>query len=426
MKKKRVVLAILCLGLISGVLLFRGVKTLLAAPVPSVSFHDVQSAPFVGENFSFSLRFDNSGNAVGYGPYIDVVIPDHVTIQSMSYQGTSLSYQTTAVFPVGDPSCVTHPFARDVSGSLKQVCLSPNPGTNVRLYSVKLPFGSFVDTQTVADIDVVASMDNTATIGVAQTIRALGGFYLGQDALDNPASDPSFDSGFITTTVSPSVVRVTKEYVANYLNGSSEYEINPGPNNRQTFRITADIANGATLSNLTLSDTIDSLFSNLSFGSVAPSATTSSIVSNVVSASWSSVTGGAGSSDVVLNVQFEVPYRNAGGTILNMNTGATRSATNTASVNGTYNLSALPTSNASLPSSVVIKPVAIEKSVGMYTDTNASGYSPGDTVRYTLETTVGDYQAAQNINVNDVLPDGISYVGGSAVATVTQGGLLSR
>jgi hypothetical protein len=60
---------------------------------------------------------------------------------------------------------------------------------------VQLPFGSFVDTQTAADIEITASLDGTAPIGVAKTIQALGGFYLGVDALDNPTADPSFDSG---------------------------------------------------------------------------------------------------------------------------------------------------------------------------------------------------------------------------------------
>lgn len=268
-----------------------------AAAVPSVSFQNVQSSPFVGESLSFTVRFDNSGDAVGYGPYVDLIIPEHIAVTSMTHLGSSLSYTNAGVFPVGDPSCITHPFARDVSGSLKQICLTPNPGTDVKLYTVQLPFGSFVDTQTAADIVVTASLDGTAPIGVAKTIQALGGFYLGADALDNPTTDPSFDSGYSTTTVTPSVIRLTKSYVADYLNGGGENEIAPGPNNSQIFRIQADIANGATISNLVLSDTLDAHFTNLTIDAASPAVTSSNITGQVVSATWASVTGGGGSND---------------------------------------------------------------------------------------------------------------------------------
>lgn len=399
-----------------------GHEKLSAAPIPLTSFQNVESSPFVGENFSFTVRFDNSGDAVGYGPYIDLVVPEHVTINSMTHLGSSLSYQSAGVFPAGDPSCLTHPFARGVSGALEEVCLTPNPGTDVRLYSVKLPFGSFVDTQTVADVVVSASMNSLAPIGVDKTIRSQGGFYLGTDALDNPTADPSFDSGFVTTLVTPSVIRVTKQYVADYLNGGGEYEIATGPNNSQRFRLQADIANGATISNFVLADTLNSNLSNITIDSSSPTATSSSVVGNAVTANWTSITGGAGSADVVLDIRFEVGYRNGPSKIIDEFSPLNVSVPNTATANGTYNLAALPTSNANLPSNLVIKPLVNEKSVSMFTDTNASGYTPGDTIQYTVDTYVGDYQAIQNLVTTDILPDGISYVGGSSSVSITANG----
>lgn len=53
-----------------------------------------------------------------------------------------------------------------------------------------LPFGSFTPDQPAADITVTASVSNLADVGTPLTISALGGFRFGQDALDNPLSDP--------------------------------------------------------------------------------------------------------------------------------------------------------------------------------------------------------------------------------------------
>src|SRR5262245_32086340 len=47
-----------------------------AAHVPSSTFVNVPTDPFVGENVSFTLRFDNThASLVGYGPYIDLILP---------------------------------------------------------------------------------------------------------------------------------------------------------------------------------------------------------------------------------------------------------------------------------------------------------------------------------------------------------------
>jgi uncharacterized repeat protein (TIGR01451 family)/fimbrial isopeptide formation D2 family protein len=390
-----------------------------------ISFQNVESSPFVGEDFGFTIRFDNTGDAVGYGPYVDIVTPEHVTIQSMTHLGTSLNFQLVGTFTTGvDPSCLTHPYARESSGGLKEICLTPDPGANVKLYTVRLPYGSFVDEQTAADLAVTASMDSAAPINVSKQIRALGGFYLGEDALDNPTSDPSFDGGFITTNVTPSVIRLTKQYVADYLNGGGENEIAPGSNHEQLFRIVADIANGATITNLVLADSIDEQFSVNGIQSTTPSATSTSIVGNDVTASWNSIVGSSGSSDAILDIRFEVPYRHllTSNKILDELTTATPSVANSASADGTYNLASLPTSNASLSSNLVIKPVLTQKSVAMYTDTNASGYSPGDTIQYTIDQYIGDYQAIEAQVLVDTLPDGLSYVNGTSSVSITANG----
>jgi large repetitive protein len=84
-----------------------------AQPVPSSAFVNVPTDPFVGENVTFTLQFDNThASAVGYGPYIDLILPatgadgagaaadDGLTFVSATYLGAPVNAQTFT-FPVG-------------------------------------------------------------------------------------------------------------------------------------------------------------------------------------------------------------------------------------------------------------------------------------------------------------------------------------
>src|SRR6056297_1696259 len=46
----------------------------LLQPDPAVSL-SAPSQVMIGEDFSFTVSFDNSGDQTGYGPFIDVVFP---------------------------------------------------------------------------------------------------------------------------------------------------------------------------------------------------------------------------------------------------------------------------------------------------------------------------------------------------------------
>lgn len=42
----------------------------------SVAWHEMNSQPLIGQTIDVSLTFDNKGNIPGYGPYVDLVVPD--------------------------------------------------------------------------------------------------------------------------------------------------------------------------------------------------------------------------------------------------------------------------------------------------------------------------------------------------------------
>lgn len=111
-----------------------GLSTAYSQPVPSVTV-SVPAEVFIGENFSFTVAFDNTGTVPGYGPFIDLVFPYNGadgaagtdTPDGMDFLGaTYLGVPVTAIvqtFPDADGTgpgttgCVTHPFAVDNTGT---------------------------------------------------------------------------------------------------------------------------------------------------------------------------------------------------------------------------------------------------------------------------------------------------------------------
>ncbi|PID99212.1 hypothetical protein CSA80_00370 [Candidatus Saccharibacteria bacterium] len=409
-------LAVICCVVALGVFLATRV---FAAAVPTVSFSSTEPQPFIGEDFNFTVTFDNTGDSAGYGPYVDVVVPGDVTLNSAQYVGSGVPLGTPLVFPVGSPSCVEHPFAKNMYGEPAEVCLPNNPSVGAKLYAVKLPFGSFVEEQTAAEIEFSASMSPTATIGVAQPITAQGGFYLGEDPLNNPTTDAPFTGNQASHDVTPSVMRISKAYVTDYL--ANEPEITLGPNNQQVFRLSVDVANGATIDNLVIQDTLAAEFTRLGEQAITAGGVDTSSGQDVT-VTWPSITGGPGAVDASVDVRFAVPVDANGAPVVDSANGYLNTVGNTATVDGSYQSNTLPQQSTSLAAPLNIKPLITQKTVAIQNDVGAADYTPGDTVRYTIETYVSDYHALSNLQITDIAPDGVTYQTGSSTVELTQAG----
>jgi large repetitive protein len=59
-------------------------------------------------------------------------------------------------------------------------------------------------------------------------------------------------------------------------------------------------------------------------------------------------------------------------------------------------------------STLTLRSLATQKSVDLVNDTGAPGYTPGDTVEYTLQVQVSDYFAFDNLVLTDILGDGLA------------------
>ncbi|MEZ5594718.1 MAG: hypothetical protein R3F53_30210 [Gammaproteobacteria bacterium] len=112
----------------------------LAAPVPTATPTLPESA-FIGEGFNFTVPFDNNGDQVGYGPFIDLILPangadgsdpddlDGCTFTDARYIGIPITREEFT-FPATDEGFgignIAHPYAVDSSGD--PVIVSGTPG----------------------------------------------------------------------------------------------------------------------------------------------------------------------------------------------------------------------------------------------------------------------------------------------------------
>ncbi len=412
-----------------------------AAPVPSVAL-DVPAESMLGEQVRFTLTFDNAGDAPGYGPWIDLVLPlngadgaagtdtpDGLSFVSATHLGVPLA-TTVLAFPDdgGGLGCVDHPFAVDSAHQPLQVCGT----TGDVLVVLRLPFGSVVPQQPTVTVEVVASMSQLADAGHPLAVHARGGFQYGADPLDNPCcdlviADPSTpDSGsWPGAATVPVLMRLSKIYLTPGTLGE-EAEGTVGPAYPRSFRVVVDLADGQTMENLELSDILPgtlqfvaveaTLVQGNPVSTTAVSTPSTTVPGGTLTRRFPPVTGDASEDDLVMAVAVYVPPVDAGGQpVIPPGSCASAPIPNEASALGDWDpvdpRDAGGTDNAAAdppgPESVLTaRTLPIQKAVTVAVDGGAAGPSPGDVLEYTLEFQVSDVMAFDGLVVNDIVLDG--------------------
>lgn len=411
----------------------------------------------VGEDTTFSVAFDNTGNALGYGPSVDVIVnyggidglppfpssyftgapptfptssslvgePDGLGVETNGASIAKLITATTYGLPLAltftplTSGGVNHPFAKNNVGNPLVVF----GAAGEVLVSARLPFGSFADDQPPAPVLFTSHVSSLADVGVPLAVQARGFFEFGTTPEDDAASAGDLSlleiGGFHQGTVIPQVMILTKTNLA------PESETATGPNFTQQWQITVDVATGQTINNLRV---IDFLPNNVKFlgASAVPSATifppfplTPANSATFATLFASSLTGVLGN-DATITFSFNIPELDANGVpVLDPATGVPSSSTNTATATGNW----VPTdtrdhgssNNSGLSIAVTAGPavntladksIAIQKSVAIVNDVGAPGPTPGDTLEYTLAFQISDFFGFQEVIVDDFYSDG--------------------
>lgn len=406
---------LLLLGLIIGITAIpvnQAQARPLQAAVPNVSL-SAPTAPFIGDAITITANFSNSGADTGYGPYIDLFLPlsgvdgttggsnDGISFNNATYLGAPL---TTNVLNCPAGTSVSHPLT-----GLTVAC----PAQPAGLFSpfvwqmvvITMPFGSFVPSQPDATVTISAQLSNLADLGTPLPIQVRSGFMFGQDPLDNPGVDPVIQSGLTTIAPVPSPNLITLEKTYN----GPEDETATGPNYPREYTVTATIASGQTVTNLTLADVLPNNMQYLqmvnptSGCSVLPSSTTPG---GTITCNRGTVTGSTS-----MTFRYYIPLNdNTGSPVINANSGDDVLSQNTARANGNWQpldgrdpLTSVIMDPAGYEHILTDKSIAIQKGV---TNITGAPNNPGDVLRYTLNFQVSDYFAFDGINITDVLSDG--------------------
>ncbi len=425
----------------------------------------------VGEDTMFSVTFDNTGNALGYGPFVDLIVdykgadgvpqfpssyfspgspPSFVTpftgspdglgvdtsgaginqLISATTYGQSLELEFVQFDATGH---ATHPFAKDNVGN---PVIVTGPAGDV-LVAARLPFGSFADDQPPAPVLFTAHVSSLADVGVNLAVQARSGFEFGTTPEDDAAAgDLSLleAGGFHQGSVTPEVFIISK------INLAHEGETATGPNFAQQWQITVDVAAGQTVTNVDVSDSLPgnvvfvngSLVASPAAVLTLPGPTPSTTA--VLKAKFASLTGVAGP-DASVTFSFYVPELDASiNPVLDPTTGAPSASINTATATGNWvptdtrdhaNLpgSGLPIAVASGPAtnSLADKSIAIQKSVAIVTDVGAAGPTPLDILEYSLAFQISDYFGFEDLVIDDFYSDG-QLLNGTPTLDITTNG----
>jgi len=377
-----------------------------ADPGPALTLSS-PAAVFLNEGFSLGLSFSNSGDATGFGPIVELIMPPQANFNGATYLGLAVNSINVGIFPAG--GILLNPLTSEiVSGA-----------AGSRLFILEYPLGSFTQDQPAAAVVASCKLTDNATLGLPFTIQANPIFRFGKDAVDNPVTDPPIHGDPATTVVTPTVIRLTKSTPIH------EIEVSTGPNFPVTYTLTLDIADNCTLTNITVSDIIPG---NLQFlnvvdaaGGSVTSAPSTITPGGTLSVLFSSVTGVVGA-DRVIQYRVYAPEKNdLGGDVLDPESGASTTAKDLANASGTYTgLTVGSSDNHTLN----LRSLAIQKSVELWIDPQGNGISPADTLRYTVNFQVSDYFSMDNMTVTDNVTDGqaldISFI---PTLSVTRGGV---
>jgi uncharacterized repeat protein (TIGR01451 family)/fimbrial isopeptide formation D2 family protein len=392
----------------------------LYAPTPTVSL-DVDSQVLIGEDFRFTVTFDNSSTDIGYGPYIDVYLPqsgaddstdglkqDGITYTNVDYLG---NYIRTWEYECVEGDSITHPLT-----GLSVTCPAAPTGAyspfTWQLLVIELPFGSFVNGQPEVVVDIDANLSDYADTDVDLPILAQSGFRFGADALDNPSTDPPIIGAQVSSSVTPSLLILKKEY------NWRESETSTGPNYLRRYTISVDIPADQTLTNL---EVVDDIPDNMQFvevlstdpaGAVCTTPATTD-PNGTLSCVFDTVTGTASAADATVTFSFYIPLDDlADERVIAAESGGCVYSENPVSASAMWDPydprddSQLTTASKDPAHTLEDCSHTIQKFSEIAVDASPAKLSPGDVIEYRLEFQVSDYFAYDDFTVTDVISDG--------------------
>lgn len=202
---------------------------------------------FINESFNFQMVFKNLGDATGFQPYIQLIAPKELTHFTVSYSNRKIVPIKVGVFNESTYDNTTGLYTLRDPFTKKEV----HGPANSTFYILQYPLGSF----TVDAPDAVLNI--TSGIGVLEIGKLLNFtvtpvFRYGNSPIDDPVNYPPIYGETVTGWVNPVVVKIDKSSSLN------EHETATGSNFPFSYFVNINIANGAKIENITITDVIPS------------------------------------------------------------------------------------------------------------------------------------------------------------------------
>ncbi|MCK9150582.1 DUF11 domain-containing protein [Methanobacterium alcaliphilum] len=369
----------------------------LGQPAVTIS---VPEEVFINELFTLNLTFNNTGTSTGFAPVVELFLPPGVSFDFATFLGSGVTATDVGVFPV--------------SGQLYDPVLRQtiNGPVGYRLIVLEYPLGSFTPDQTPVTINAALRM-GTVSIGTPLSIYAQPWFRLGNTPIDDPSIDPPISGVRINDTVTPIVMKLTKNAIIH------EDETATGLNYPVTYELYLDIANGTTVTNINVTDILSG---NLQFlnlitadgGSVIAQPSTSTPGGNLI-INFASVLGLFGGPEKTIRYTVFAPeFNSTSNAVLDPITGyspdgGVRNAINNATASGTYLGNTIISDGPESDYIIRLLSLATQKGVTLQNDPQGNGYSPGDSLEYTINFQISDYFAFKNLVITDVVGDGQTF-----------------
>ena len=202
---------------------------------------------FINESFNFQMVFKNLGDATGFQPCIQLIAPKELTHFTVSYSNRKIVPIKVGIFNESTYDNTTGLYTLRDPFTKKEV----HGPANSTFYILQYPLGSF----TVDAPDAVLNI--TSGIGVLKIGKLLNFtvtpvFRYGNSPIDDPVNYPPIYGETVTGWVNPVVVKIDK------ISSLNEHETATGSNFPFSYSVNINIANGAKIENITITDVIPS------------------------------------------------------------------------------------------------------------------------------------------------------------------------
>lgn len=420
-------LALAWKGALPGVLtLVRGKAATFVPSKPVVNTHvsgaEIPQMALIGDEFCYTARITNSGDTgPGFVPYLRLITPGGVTLTSatlLNVGGGGIGTEPSTVSLI-TPAPLTLPAQDPLLPSGNIVT-----GTGL-LWIIQPPIGSVYTGQANIDIRICLRISSPTLLNQQVPITHQPVYLYGTGSM--APNNGSFVLGDpVTDNVMPVVVKFRKVVLnapVNDTSGQAPLELVTGPCNAVTFQLVADIATTVTLTNLMFNDLLPMVNGaagleltnnpNKQVKIITPGGSktvNANITGNVLSVSELSASGVLVSNvpsdqDVVVEFQANVPKAFFNNASINANC-PLQNLTNTATFDAQYN--GLSISQLSSSLSFTVKVASLQKTA------SPAVAAPGDIINFTLKVVVSESDNLSLAHINDTLPDGLTYVSGSA------------